>query len=157
MSQAFAVPILTLSPSVRSSFKRFLPTIAWWCVKLGRSILPHSPVRFVCDQHSNMGAGSGVRIRRTPGKAGVNAVAKVDSWRDPRERPCRGQDRGLLYRGDDDLPSVLHRFSGPDQELAAALERWVHMRSGFFFICYPGIKVLQCKSKELVVVCQGRG
>jgi hypothetical protein len=146
MSQAFAVPILTLSPSVISAFKRFLPTIAWWCVKLGRSILPHSPVRFVCDQHSNMGAGSGVRTRRMPGKAGVNAVAKVDSWRDPRERPCSGQDRVLQYRGEDDLPSVLHRFSGPDQELAAALERWVHMRSVFLINCYPGINFFNAKA-----------
>ena len=68
-------------------------------------------------------AGSGARSRRTPGKAAVNAVAKVDSWRDPRERPGRGPDKGLQYRGDDDMPSVLHRFSGPDQDLAAALER----------------------------------
>ncbi|BDA48893.1 Katanin p60 ATPase-containing subunit A1 at C-terminar half [Coccomyxa sp. Obi] len=75
-------------------------------------------------------AGSAARQRRTPGRPAVTAVAKVDSWRDPRDRPIRLGDRG---RGDDDMPLVLQRYTGPDQDLAAALERDVVDKS-------PGVR-----------------
>ncbi len=71
-------------------------------------------------------AGSAARQRRTPGKPAVSAVAKVDSWRDPRDRPVRLV--GDKNRNADDMPLVLQRYTGPDQDLAAALERCAYVQ-----------------------------
>lgn len=66
--------------------------------------------------------GSGSSQRRTSGKS--TAVApKVDTWRNPRDRPARKSEGGI-FAGVSMPLQMLHRYDGPDQELTANLERY---------------------------------